>query len=312
MAENVKERVGDVADEAEDALPGSVNGSFAKKILLPAAAGVGTVAATYAARKAPDLLRGQVMPKIEEKGSDEAASMGKEAAQKLQGQGGLAGKLAGKMAGGGSGGGGGGKKTRRLPIQRWTDVAVPVDKAYKAWLDFEKFPTFMHRVLSVEKKGDKRVTWREKIWFATREWEGEITDRRENDRIAWKTKSGTNHSGVVTFHKLADNLTRVMIDVEFEPTGMIEKMGSGLRFAKRAVQSDLARFKAYVELEDAKGLHYGRDQGDEGREADRDEKRDDDADADEDVSRSGSSSKSADELAETQKERAERRAQRRR
>src|SRR5690348_15006098 len=147
MAENVKEDVEDAADEAKDALPGSSNGNgFAKKVLLPAAAGVGTVAATYAARKAPDLLRGQLMPKLEEKGSDEAASIGKGAAQKLQGQGGVMGALAGKLGGGGGGGeggGGGGKKTRRLPIQRWTDVAVPIDKAYDAWLDFEKFPTFM-------------------------------------------------------------------------------------------------------------------------------------------------------------------------
>jgi hypothetical protein len=44
--------------------------------------------------------------------------------------------------------------------------------------------------------------------------------------------------------------------MEFEPNGMIEKMASGLRFVKRAVQADLARFKAYVELEDAKGVEY--------------------------------------------------------
>ena len=47
-----------------------------------------------------------------------------------------------------------------------------------------------------------------------------------------------------------------MVDMEFEPTGMIEKMASGMRFVKRAVQADLARFKAYVEMEDAKGIEY--------------------------------------------------------
>jgi len=65
-----------------------------------------------------------------------------------------------------------------------------------------------------------------------------------------------SHKGVVSFHKLDDNLTRVMVDMEFEPTGMIEKMASGLRFVKRAVQADLARFKAYVEMKDAKGIEY--------------------------------------------------------
>jgi hypothetical protein len=80
------------------------------------------------------------------------------------------------------------------------------------------------------------------------------------------------HKGVVTFHKLAPNLTRVMVDMEFEPNGMMEKMASGLRFVKRAVQADLARFKAYVELQDAKGIDYRpNDQGDDEKDKDADE-----------------------------------------
>ena len=47
-----------------------------------------------------------------------------------------------------------------------------------------------------------------------------------------------------------------MIDIEFEPHGMVEKMASGLRFVKRAVQADLARFKAHVEMTDTKGIEY--------------------------------------------------------
>ena len=65
-----------------------------------------------------------------------------------------------------------------------------------------------------------------------------------------------SHYGVVSFHQLSERLTRVMVTMEFEPNGMIEKMASGLRFVKRAVQADLARFKAYVEMEDVKGLEY--------------------------------------------------------
>jgi uncharacterized membrane protein len=294
MAENVTEDVEGVADKAKSALSGNGNASLAKKLIVPAAAGVGTLVAGYAAKKGPDLWRGQVLPKLEDKGSDEAASIGKHAAEKMKGQAGLAGKVASSMGGGSS------KKTRRLPIQRWTDVAVPVETAYKTWLDFEKFPKFMHRVLSVEKKGDKRLTWSEKIWFSKRQWEGEITERRANDRIAWKTKNGPEHSGVVSFHKLDDNLTRVMVTVDFHPTGMMEKMASGLRFVKRAVQSDLARFKAYVELEDAKGLGYGNPGED-----DEDESRGSSSNG------TGNGAKSSREIEESRQERAERREQRR-
>jgi hypothetical protein len=117
------------------------------------------------------------------------------------------------------------------------------------------------------------VSWQEKIWFSKRQWEGEITDRRENDRIAWKTVKGTSHSGVVSFHRLDTNLTRVMVTLDFKPSGMIEKMASGLRFVKRAVQADLARFKAYVELGETKGLEYTHETETGGGEAKGDDER---------------------------------------
>jgi hypothetical protein len=248
-------------DEGEQGSGGAGNGALSalksKEILIPAAvSAVGALAASAG----PSLLR-KVSSTAEEKGQDEAENLGRRAAEgaknSISGGGGVVGKAMSKaLGGGGGGGGGGGKKTRRLPIQRWTDVAVPVERAYEAWLEFDKYPKFMHRVLSVESKGRDRVQWQEKIWFSKRQWEGRITEKRENDRIAWKTTNGMSHKGVVTFHRLADNLTRVMVDMEFEPTGMMEKMASGLRFVKRAVQADLARFKAYVEMEDAKGIEY--------------------------------------------------------
>src|SRR5687767_8317471 len=214
MAEEATQQVSDAAESAGEKVTGNGNGSgdgsLAKKLLLPAAAGVGTLAATYAARKAPELVRDHVKPKLEQRGGEEAAEVGKQAVARLQGQGGMLGSLAGK-AGEKLGAGGGREKTRRLPIQRWTDVAVPVDVAYEKWTQFEEFPKFMHRVLSVEETGDDRLSWQEKIWFSRRQWEGEITDKRKNDRIAWKTTKGTAHAGIVSFHSLDKNLTRIMV-----------------------------------------------------------------------------------------------------
>jgi uncharacterized membrane protein len=260
MATKTKE-IEEAVEEGREKLSGdgSANGDLAKKLLVPAAAGLGTLAATYAARKGPELLRDRVKPKLEDEGGEEVAKIGKKAADRLKSEGGPMGKLAGLATDKLTGGGGSSKKTRRLPIQRWTDVAVPIEVAYERWTQFEEFPKFMHRVLDVEKKDRNKIHWNEKIWFSKREWEGEITQRRKNDRIAWKTTKGMSHKGVVTFHKLDTSLTRVMVDMDFEPTGMVEKMASGLRFVKRAVQADLARFKAYVELSEAKGLEYGHD-----------------------------------------------------
>jgi uncharacterized protein YndB with AHSA1/START domain len=251
MAERTKELT-EMASR-EDGGGGASRGSGrkARGILLPAAATAAAAAAAgLAAKKAPDLMK-----KLRGEADEEAEELGRKGAEGAKERLGSAGGLAGKLFGGSEDGQKGGK-TRRLPIQRWTDVAVPVEKAYRAWTQFEEFPKFMHRVLEVKQEERDKIHWREKIWFSTREWEGEITERRSNDRIAWKSVSGTHHSGIVSFHKLDSNLTRVLVTVDFVPQGVIEKMASGMRFVKRAVEADLARFKAYVELGDAKGLEY--------------------------------------------------------
>jgi uncharacterized membrane protein len=257
MAEREHQNGGGAGEQLMSALK-------SKELLVPAAL---SAAGAIVAAKGPDLVH-RLTEATEQKGEQEAEELGEKAVEGakkgMSSKGGLAGKALSKaLPGGGGGGGTGGKKTRRLPIQRWTDVAVPVDKAYDAWTKFDDFPKFMHRVLNVRQRGGDRISWQEKIWFSKRQWEGKITDRRKNDRIAWKTTSGMAHRGVVTFHRLDDNLTRVMVDMEFEPNGMIEKMASGLRFVKRAVQADLARFKAYVEMEDAKGIEYRSGSGSE-------------------------------------------------
>jgi uncharacterized membrane protein len=243
----------DTTEQLKETVSNDGGSSLSKDKLLPAlATAAAAAAAGLVATKGPDLLK-----KLNGEADDQAEELGGKAAEgakKQLGAGGGLGQAASKLLPGGGGQKGG--KTRRLPIQRWTDVAVPIDKAYDAWTNFEEFPNFMHRVLEVSEEDGNKIHWREKIWFSTREWDGEITDKRKNDRIAWKSVSGTQHSGVITFHKLDEKLTRVMVDIDFLPTGMIEKMASGMRFVKRAVEADLARFKAYVEFADAKELEY--------------------------------------------------------
>jgi uncharacterized membrane protein len=306
-------------EQVKDQVTPGQNGSVAsrllsKDILIPAAATAGIAAAAgLAATKGPDLknkLVGSAKDSAEELGKA-GASGAKDA---ITGGGGPLGAVAGaakKLMPGG--GGRGGKKTRRLPIQRWTDVALPLDEVYEKWTNFEEYPKFMHRVLSVEQPEDDVVEWQEKIWFSTRQWKARITDNRKNDRIAWKTETGTNHTGIVSFHQLDEKLTRVMVTVDFQPTGMIEKMGSGLRFAKRAVQADLARFKAYAELEDAEGVEYEsvpEKQDDEQKDEPKDEQKDEQR-SERDQGSSSNGDASDEEREAERKEREERRKERR-
>jgi uncharacterized membrane protein len=260
VAENVRDQAENLRDKASGNGGGLLSSLTSKEVVIPIAASAAAAAATYMAKKGPELLKDTVMPKLEEKGKEKAKETAKEATsgaaegvlERAKESGGITGAAAGlvsKVTGGkGDGAPSGTGKGRRLPIQRWTDIAAPLEMVYDQWTQFEEFPRIMHRVQSVQPQDDNKLAWEEKIWFSRRQWVAEIVDQRENERIEWKTVSGTSHTGVVTFHELDDNLTRVLVNLDFQPSGLFEKMGSGLRFAKRAVQADLARFKAYVEM----------------------------------------------------------------
>jgi uncharacterized membrane protein len=148
---------------------------------------------------------------------------------------------------------------RRLPVQEFVDVAASVETVYDQFTQFEEFPQFMHRVEKVEQRDDNTLMWHENIWGVRRSYEAEIVEQDPCRRIEWRSKGGVEVVGVVTFHKLADNLTRVYMTIDFQPKGLLEKSASGFRLTRRAIKSDLMRFKAYVEMRDgATGEWRGR------------------------------------------------------
>ena len=99
-----KEQVKETVDEAKEKVGGSNGNGSLKKVLVPAAAGLGSLAATYAARKATDAVKDRVKPKLEEEGGKEVAKIGGKAADKMKSSGpmgSIAGKAVEKMSGGG-------------------------------------------------------------------------------------------------------------------------------------------------------------------------------------------------------------------
>jgi uncharacterized membrane protein len=227
----------------------------ALEVLKPVAAQATTSAAKYAVKKGPDLVKDKVAPKITEAGG--AGAVAKGALSKgggvaggiTQKAGGITQKLGRKKEGGKAATGTG--RGRRLPVQEHVDVAVDLQTAYDQWTQFEDFPQFMHRVEKVEQRDDATLMWHENIWGVRRSWEAEITDQKPCERIAWRSKSGTQTVGVVTFHRLSDRLTRIQVNLDFQPKGLFEKTASGLRVSRRALRSDLMRFKAFIEMKDA-------------------------------------------------------------
>ena len=132
-------------------------------------------------------------------------------------------------------------------LERSVDVGAPASTAYNAWTQFELFPHFMQHVQMVRQTGDRHLEWRAKILGRTEAWDAEITEQIPGKRIAWRSRGGASNSGVVTFHRLSDDRSRVMLQIAFEPEGWREKLVTWLGLLGGRIEDDLEDFRHFVE-----------------------------------------------------------------
>ena len=132
-------------------------------------------------------------------------------------------------------------------IEQSIDVEVPVRTAYDQWTQFEEFPRFMEGVEKITQLSDTRTHWVTKIAGVQREFDTEITEQEPDQRIAWTSIDEPKQAGVVTFHRIDDGKTRVMLQLDFEPEGLVEKAGDALGIVKSRTKGDLERFKEFIE-----------------------------------------------------------------
>ncbi|MFD5326277.1 SRPBCC family protein [Streptomyces sp. NPDC127092] len=140
------------------------------------------------------------------------------------------------------------------------DIGVPVREAYNQWTQFQEFGTFAKGVVSVEQQDDTTTQWQVKVAKSTRAWKGTITEQIPDERIAWTSEGakGTTR-GVVTFHPLGENLTKVLLVMEYFPKGIVEKAGALVRAQGRRARLDLKAFRSFVMMKgEATGGWRGR------------------------------------------------------
>lgn len=132
-------------------------------------------------------------------------------------------------------------------IEQSIDVNVPVRTAYNQWTQFEEFPRFMEGVEQVRQLDDTHLHWKANIGGKEKEWDAVITEQLPDERVAWTNTSGARNAGVVTFHRLAESKTRIMLQLEYDPEGFVENVGDIVGVVSTRVRGDLNRFKEFVE-----------------------------------------------------------------
>ena len=144
-------------------------------------------------------------------------------------------------------------------VEKSIEVDVPVSTAYNQWTQFESFPKFMEGVERIDQLSDTRTHWVTSIGGVHREFDAEITEQHPDERIAWTSVSGSKQAGVVTFHRLDANKSRVMLQMDFEPEGVVETAGDKLGIVGHRIEGDLKRFKSFIE---SRGTEEGAWRGD--------------------------------------------------
>jgi uncharacterized membrane protein len=139
-------------------------------------------------------------------------------------------------------------------IEQSIEIQAPLTTVYNQWTQFEEFPHFMDGVEEVEQRDDTHLHWVAEFGGSRHEWDAEITEQRPDERVAWRNTDGTDNAGVVTFHRIDGDTTRVMVQMDFVPEGVKERIGDALGAPDRRVQGDLERFK---EMMEARGRESG-------------------------------------------------------
>jgi uncharacterized membrane protein len=132
-------------------------------------------------------------------------------------------------------------------IETSIEVKVPLSTAYNQWTQFEEFPSFMDGVEQVRQLDDTHLHWVAKLGGQEHEWDAEITEQKPDEKVAWRNTDGRENAGVVTFHRIDEATTRVMVQLDYLPEGILEKLGDAVGAPERRVAGDLERFKSLVE-----------------------------------------------------------------
>ena len=147
-------------------------------------------------------------------------------------------------------------------IEQSIELEVPVQTAYNQWTQFQEFPAFMEGIEEVQQIDETQLHWVAEFGGSRHEWDAEITDQLPDERVAWRNTDGKENAGVVTFHKLDDERSRVMVQMDWVPEGIKEKVGDALGISDRRVKGDLERFKELIE---SRGRESGASRGEVAR-----------------------------------------------
>jgi uncharacterized membrane protein len=138
-------------------------------------------------------------------------------------------------------------RIRSVPIQCSIDIAVPLEVTYAAWMELEFLPEGAHRVERIRRRGNRLSGRIAGALAQDSSWAAEVREERPNESFAWRSRKGSDCLGLATFHRLAERLTRIELELDVVPTRASEAFELLVHVADRRAEIDLRKFKAKLE-----------------------------------------------------------------
>ncbi|WP_159669683.1 SRPBCC family protein [Streptomyces mexicanus] len=137
-------------------------------------------------------------------------------------------------------------------LEEHVDVSVPLDRAWEGLHRIEDYPRFVAGVRDARAEQAGRTHLDIEAGGRSREIEAEVSDRREQHVVEWRTTGAPDLAGSFSLQPIDDGHTRVQARVEYDPRALRDAFGGPRGFAQataieRLVRSDLEHFKDCVE-----------------------------------------------------------------
>ncbi|MHA7188730.1 SRPBCC family protein [Arthrobacter sp. MDT2-16] len=133
-------------------------------------------------------------------------------------------------------------------VEETVVVNLPVTTVYNQWTQFEEFPHFMGGIKQITQLSDDRLEWVAEIGGIRRQWEAKVLEQVPDRKVSWAATEGATNAGSVSFEDLG-GITRVNLVLEYEPEGLVEKVGDKLNVVENQAKADLQKFKEFIESE---------------------------------------------------------------
>jgi uncharacterized membrane protein len=148
-----------------------------------------------------------------------------------------------------------GKEIEPFEFVKTITVHRNKEEVYNFWRKLENLPQIMSHVKRVEKVSENRYLWEAEFAGKSFEWEAEITEDVQNDRISWRSTGNADiqNSGTVEFSEGSKKKeTELTVFMSYTPA----KSRVGRIIARfldpvfsQMVKDDLKKFKHTIESE---------------------------------------------------------------